>query len=579
MLCKDKFIICLFVCFNLSLSSQILFEDEASIRGITSLVSSDGNGTGISFADFDNDGWDDITIPSGNGENLKFFKNFDGFYVEQELLRPPVSYRTRSVSWVDYDNDGDRDLFVVSDTNGNRLFRKEDDGSFVNVTTTSGLFEDNIFTYSVSWGDIDNDGCLDLFLSNRTNNSLISNYLFKNNCDGTFSDITNSAGISSDARLTFGVGFFDYNNDGFQDIYVINDKNSANRMYKNNGDSTFSDVSTETSTGIIIDAMSVSIDDYNSDGFLDIYITNTQNDIESPTLGSVLLKNVNGIEFEDVSAETGTQLDGWCWGANFLDAENDSDLDLYVSCIFVEPPGTDSYGFYENDSSSNYSQPSNIGFLNNDLESFGSASGDANNDGKTDLLVINNGNILPNLWINKTSTTNNYLAINLEGIISNKDAVGSKIEISINGNKQYRYIMNGESYISQNSFKEIFGLGSSTLVDYVKVTWLSGIIDTIFNVNANQIISIQEGNTLSFDDFENQKLFQYYPNPVTNKLILNAKTSIDSVTVYNLLGQIVMKISPNKVNAELNMTDLIPGAYFVKVNIANITKTVQVMKN
>ena len=579
MLCKDKFIICLFVCFNLSLSSQILFEDEASIRGITSLVSSDGNGTGISFADFDNDGWDDITIPSGNGENLKFFKNFDGFYVEQELLRPPVSYRTRSVSWVDYDNDGDRDLFVVSDTNGNRLYRKEDDGSFLNVTTTSGLFEDNVFTYSVSWGDIDNDGCLDLFLSNRTNNSLISNYLFKNNCDGTFSDITNSAGISSDARLTFGVGFFDYNNDGFQDIYVINDKNSANRMYKNNGDSTFSDVSTETSTGIIIDAMSVSIDDYNSDGFLDIYITNTQNDIESPTLGSVLLKNVNGIEFEDVSAETGTQLDGWCWGANFLDAENDSDLDLYVSCIFVEPPGTDSYGFYENDSSSNYSQPSNIGFLNNDLESFGSASGDANNDGKTDLLVINNGNILPNLWINKTSTTNNYLAINLEGIISNKDAVGSKIEISINGNKQYRYIMNGESYISQNSFKEIFGLGSSTLVDYVKVTWLSGIIDTIFNVNANQIISIQEGNTLSFDDFENQKLFQYYPNPVTNQLILNAKTSIDSVIVYNILGQIVMKTSPNKVNAELNMTDLIPGAYFVKVNIANITKTVQVMKN
>lgn len=579
MLCKDKFIICLFVCFNLSLSSQILFEDEASIRGITSLVSSDGNGTGISFADFDNDGWDDITIPSGNGENLKFFKNFDGFYVEQELLRPPVSYRTRSVSWVDYDNDGDRDLFVVSDTNGNRLFRKEDDGSFVNVTTTSGLFEDNIFTYSVSWGDIDNDGCLDLFLSNRTNNSLISNYLFKNNCDGTFSDVTNSAGISSDARLTFGVGFFDYNNDGFQDIYVINDKNSANRMYKNNGDSTFSDVSTETSTGIIIDAMSVSIDDYNSDGFLDIYITNTQNDIESPTLGSVLLKNVNGVEFEDVSAETGTQLDGWCWGANFLDAENDSDLDLYVSCIFVEPPGTDSYGFYENDSSSNYSQPSNIGFLNNDLESFGSASGDSNNDGKTDLLVINNGNILPNLWINKTSTTNNYLAINLEGIISNKDAVGSKIEISINGNKQYRYIMNGESYISQNSFKEIFGLGSSTIVDYVKVTWLSGIIDTLFNVNANQIISIQEGNTLSFDDFENQKLFQYYPNPVTNKLILNAKTSIDSVTVYNLLGQIVMKISPNKVNAELNMINLIPGAYFVKVNIANITKTVQVLKN
>jgi len=572
-----KIILIFFLFFSSTSFSQLLFEDEASIRGLTALTGYDGNG--LSFVDYNNDGLDDITLPTGNDETLKFYKNLNGFFVEDRVLTPPINYKTRSVSWVDFDNDGDRDLFVVSDVEGSKLFRQDAGFLFVDVTVSSGLFTDAIGTYSVSWGDINNDGCLDLFYSNQTLNSLVTNYLFQSNCDGTFTNITATAGLSQDARLTFGASFFDYNNDGFQDIYVINDKNGSNLLYENNGDSTFTDVSSQTSTGIVVDAMSVTIDDYNSDGFFDIYITNTPSDVATPTLGSILLKNVNGQYFEDVSSSSGTLLDGWCWGSNFFDADNDMDLDLYVSCIYTLPGERQSYGFYQNDTFEVFSEPTNIGFINNDIESHGSVIGDVNNDGKVDIAVINNGSIAPNLWINKAENGNNYLNISLEGTTSNKDGIGSKIEISINGVKQYRYVINGEGYISQNSFKEIFGIGTNTIVDYVKVYWLSGTIDTLFNVSANQTLKIVEGNNvLSNSNSEILEDLIIFPNPTSDNLSFKSKNTIETIAIYNMLGQEVSRLSPNNVNATVDMTNLCTGAYFVKVSIQGATKTVRVIK-
>ncbi|ARV08139.1 hypothetical protein BTO05_00220 [Winogradskyella sp. PC-19] len=571
-------IIFFLTCSSISFS-QLLFDDEAVIRGLTGITSYDGNGNGLSFADYNNDGLDDVTLPTGNDETLKFYKNVNGVFVEDRVLTPAIDYKTRSVSWVDYDNDGDRDLFVVSDIEGSRLFRQDPELLFVDVTVSSGLFTDAIDTYSVSWGDINNDGCLDLFYSNRTLNSLITNYLFQSNCDGTFTNITSTAGLSQDPRLTFGASFFDYNNDGFQDIYVINDKNGSNFLYENDGDSTFTDVSSQTSTGIVVDAMSVTIDDYNSDGFFDIYITNTPSDVATPTLGSVLLKNVNGQYFEDVSSSSGTLLDGWCWGSNFFDADNDMDLDLYVSCIYTLPGERQSYGFYQNDTLEVFSEPTNIGFANNDIDSHGSVIGDADNDGKVDIAVVNNGGLVPNLWMNKTVTTNNYLTISLEGTTSNKDGIGSKIEISINGVKQYRYVINGEGYLSQNSFKEFFGLGENTVVDYVKVYWLSGTIDTILNVTANQILNIVEGsNVLSNPNLEISEDFLIHPNPTSDRLSFKSRNIIETITMYNVLGQEVFKSYYDSLEVDIDISNLSSGAYFVKTSLSGVIKTSRIIK-
>ncbi|RNC79800.1 MAG: T9SS C-terminal target domain-containing protein [Winogradskyella sp.] len=573
-----QLLICFFISFTLLVKGQTLFEDEALTRGIDATTNCDGNGLGISFADFDNDGLDDITVPTRNNEGLKFYKNFGGIFVEQQLLTPAILYPTRSVSWVDYDNDGDRDLFVVSDSDGNKLFNQASDGTFSDVTISSGLFTDNVFTFSVTWGDINNDGCLDLFFSNRTTNTLFPNFLFQNNCDGTFSNISSSAGISSDSRLTFGASFFDFNNDGFQDIYLINDKVTANRLYKNDGDGTFTDVSASTGAGITIDAMSVTIDDYNSDGFLDIYITNTDIQYPNRVAGNVLLQNVNGTSFSDVSSSSSTDLQGWCWGANFLDAENDADLDLYVSCLYVSETDPDSYGFYENQTSG-FSQPTNIGFLNNDLSSYGTAIGDADNNGMVDILVVNDANNLPNLWMNKTNTTNNYLSVSLNGTTSNKDGIGSRIEISINGEKQYRYLINGESYISQNSFTEYFGVGAATIVDYVKVTWLSGVVDILNNVSVNQKINITEGSTLSTANYSDNNTLAIYPNPANNRLFVNAQQQLDSIIIYNTLGQQILQLNPNSSTFDIDISGLESGIYFIKTAYNEREVTSRLIKN
>ena len=575
---KKKALLLILLIGNYISIAQILFEDEALLRGVTSQSGYDGNGNGLSFADYNMDGWDDLTLPSGLGQTLTFYKNVGGFFVEDNVLSPSINYNTRSISWSDYDNDGDKDLFIVSDSEGNRLYRQDSGFVFNDVTTSAGLFTDAIETYSVSWGDINNDGCLDLFFSNRTLNPSITNYLFKNNCDGTFSNITISAGISQSPKLTFGASFFDYNNDGLQDLYVINDKNGSNILYKNNGDSTFTDVSISTNTGIVVDAMSVTIDDYNNDGFFDIYITNTPSDIATPTLGSVLLKNINGVSFEDVSVTSGALLDGWCWGSNFFDADNDSDLDLYVSCIYTLPGERQSYGFYENTTLESFIEPNNIGFINNDLQSFGSVIGDIDNDGKADVAVINNGlTIAPNLWKNNTTTTNNYLTVSLEGTVSNKDGIGSKIEISINGNMQYRYIINGEGYISQNSLKEFFGLGTHTIVDYVKVYWLSGTVDTFVNVAANQILNIVEGSTLSTNAFDIHS-YKVYPNPVDKILTLEGESEIEMINIYNVQGASLIREYPYTNKFNINMNSLSKGVYFLKINTASGSITKRLIK-
>ncbi|WP_158281917.1 FG-GAP-like repeat-containing protein [Winogradskyella wandonensis] len=560
---------------------QILFEDEASLRGLDITTPSDGNGLGISFVDYDNDGLDDLTIPSRGNQELKFYKNFGGFFVKQDLILPPITYPTRSISWVDYDNDGDKDLFVVSDSHGNRLFNRNSSGNFVDVTLSSGLFTDNVFTYSVSWGDIQNDGCLDLFFSNRTTNTLFPNFLFKNNCDGTFTNVSSLAGISSESRLTFGASFFDYNKDGFQDIYLINDKSFSNRLYKNNGDSTFTDVSALTGAGITADAMSVTIDDYNSDGFLDIYITNT--DIiyadSNRIPGNILLKNVDGNHFEDVSAESSVDLFGWCWGANFLDADNDSDLDLYVSCLYVTPPSIDSYGFFENSNLNQFHLPSSIAFLQNNYNSYGCAVGDVNSDGKVDIAVINDSASIPNIWINKTLNDNNYLAIDLEGTAANKDGVGSLIEVTISGDRQYRYILNGEGYISQNSFIEYFGLGDASIVDELKITWLSGTVDIFYNIAANQTLNIVEGSssTLSANGLSREFL-HIYPNPAIDTTNISSYSIINTVILYNSFGQEVYSKEVNSKSIKLDLLDFMSGIYFLKISTDKSTIVKKIIK-
>lgn len=563
--------LCLATFFEIN--SQIYFQDNSASIGLNFSTGTTYLGNGVSFCDFDNDGWDDVTLATGTNVPVLFFKNINGTFVQQSFILNDPQYETKQVNWVDYDNDGDKDLFVTSNSNRNILYNNDGNFAFTDVTFEAGFPLTSLKSYGASWGDYNNDGYLDVFISNRDENFIQPNYLYKNNGDGTFSDVSAQAGIHNTSKLSFCAAFFDFNNDGWQDIYVSNDKVvNKNVLYKNKGDGTFIDVSQSSGTNIGIDAMTVTIDDFNSDGFFDIYVTNDP-------AGNVFLKNNGNGTFTNIAASSGTLFNSIGWGAVFLDADNDNDLDLYVSgSLDGSNPNYRSAAFYQNMGNEMFVIPTTAGFVNDNRSSYSNAIGDYNNDGYPEIVVNNTNNQHLSFWENQTSSTNNWLKIKLQGTTSNRDGIGSVIEISINGNKQYRYTLCGEGYLSQNTNSELFGLGAHTTVDYVKVTWLSGAVDVIYNVSNNQSLTIVEGDyplSINSEVFEN---FTFYPNPVKNKLYFNSSQVVTKVTIINMLGQEISSVDFNYSDNSISLSSLMAGIYFAKVEINGIIKSFRFIK-
>ncbi|MDB4207380.1 FG-GAP-like repeat-containing protein [Flavobacteriaceae bacterium] len=584
---KISFIFFLF--FSNILCSQIAFEDVASYIGVDYSYGDSEYGGGVSFADFNNDGWDDITYASEDGAQVYFFKNNNGVFNLVTLNGISNTYKTKQVIWIDYDNDGDKDLFATAIEGINQFYRNDGDMSFTNISSTIGFFQTDLFTYGASFGDIDNDGDLDAFISNRTNTEENQrNYLYRND-EGIYIDITQSSGIpiqdedgNENSQLSFCTIFFDYNKDGFQDIYLANDKiDNINRLYKNLGDGTFEDVSVASGSGIAVNAMTTTLGDYNNDGWFDIYITNTQS--SQAGNGNVLLMNNADGTFTNVAEETGTTFNSFAWGAVFLDADNDTLLDLYVSGGFDGSIGSFlSAAFYHQQNDGTFVIPQNIGFENDTRKSYSNAIGDINNDGKPDIIVCND--IENNfLWENKTVNENNWLKVKLEGVISNRDGIGNTIEISIDGQSQYRYTLAGEGYLSQNSFYEFFGTGTAIEIDYIKVTWTAtGTIETINNVDVNQAIIIKEGSgILSNTDIQTDNLFSMYPNPSNNgifKLSISDNERV-SLQIFDLSGRLVTKKDDLRNNDEIDVSHYHKGIYVAKISSGSNISSIKLFVN
>jgi hypothetical protein len=480
------------------------FSNVAAQSGLDFMTTHSHWGCGVSFYDWNKDGWPDLSMARTGGPP-RFFRNDNGIFVE-EFFDIPNTHEMKTIQWVDYDNDGDPDLFVTRYLGFWSLYRNEGDFSFTDVTEEAGIFQVlNPRTYGASWGDTDNDGWLDLYITNyntqfNSPGTTVTNYFFRNNADGTFTEMGVELGIDNGIDFSFQAAFIDVNRDGWQDIYVINDRFlSDNTLYLNNGDGTFTDVSASSGSGIIIDSMSITVGDYDNNGSLDIYITNTYE-------GNALLKNDGQGFFTEEAGAAGVTVGAWCWGAQFLDYNMDGWKDLYVPTGAISNFATQNY-FYSNNGNGTFNYEFLSGFQGVNTISHASAVGDFDNDGDPDLIVSNRAPLSASLFRNNTSGKN-YLKVSLEGVVSNKDGIGGFIECHAGGMTQTAYTLCGESFISQNSQYQIFGLDGIEVVDSLIIHWLGGVVDKYYQPAINTWHHCVEGaSTVVSFGFDNNHVF------------------------------------------------------------------------
>ncbi|MFT6865208.1 MAG: hypothetical protein ACJA08_000025 [Cyclobacteriaceae bacterium] len=458
------------------------FTEIGESLGINYDFKTDDYGGGVSFADFNQDGLDDLTFTSGPGEHVRFhLNNGNGFTELSPLVNDTTE--TKQVLWIDYDNDGLLDLFLTS-VNENKLYRQTTYLQFEDATTAMGIESLDQLTFTAHWIDYNRDGWVDLFVTYRTKENEGFIQLYKNNQGNSFDDLTIRAGLKGKGNSVLTMTSFDYNNDGWSDIFLAQDWEQGNQLLRNNGNGTFTDVSIISNTNQKMNSMTATVTDYNEDGWFDIYVTNTRE-------GTAFLRNNQDGTFTDVAEEMGLFVRSLTFGAIFFDADNDTDLDLHivggqVNYMFENPGNglpfrrvNNGWGFQSD------------GFFNN-----GFATGDYNGDGYLDLVknsmtLTGTGAGMNTFWENNFSS-NNYLMVDLEGTISNKSGIGAIITVYFSGRIFKRRVACGESFCSQLSYRQFFGLGENEIVEKVIVDWPSGNITEITDVAANQILHIVE---------------------------------------------------------------------------------------
>lgn len=531
---------------------------------------------GVSFHDFDQDGWDDLSLATGPGEQLQFYKNIDGKFTS---VTPFVNHSgdAKQILWVDFDNDGDKDLYVSTFKGVNRLYENIGALELKDITSQAGLAMNDGQSYGACWGDYNRDGWLDLYYADRKGpEDQLNNEcrLFMNNADGTFNDMTEFAGVSDKGKKPFCSSFMDYNKDGWPDIYTAHDKLTINSLFRNNKDGSFDNVGEQTQTDIAMFAMCVAVGDFNNSGLQDIYVSNT--------VGNVLLKNLgfdsnlNDYLFDEVAAETGVIFNSVGWGSNFLDANNDAHLDLYVSGSVI---GSDinSSAFYLNNLEEGFTQM-NTGFEGDTVASYSNAVGDFNNDGYPEIAVSNVPPFSSQFWVAEPGN-NHWVKINLEGKLSNRDAIGSMIYLYTDTITQFRYTQCGVGFLGQNSGIELIGTGDHTTVDSIKIIWPSGHIDRFYALDVDQVFNIVEGSSTngvitpaddvtiitSTNDISDSHLITLYPNPGSDQIHLDSKIGLEKLEIFDHNGKLVLSQNNLQKRDVINVSNLSSGIYFLRL--------------
>lgn len=495
--CNVRFVIALFGFSIISLFGWTQFTSVGGTYGVNQITT--GNavfGHAVSIHDFNGDGLDDISFGT-TAQIPQFYQNTGTGFVQVSFGLVSPTNSIKSILWVDLDNDGDKDLFLSHENSSVRLYENTGNMTLVDITFQSGLaMEFNIRQAGAGFGDFNNDGFLDLYLckyynSQFFNGSEYENKLYRNNGDLTFTDVTVESNASVGINASFMPAWFDYNEDGWQDIFIVNDRIiNPNFLLRNNGDGTFTDVAPELGMNVMIDAMGFSMGDFNNDLEQDIFMANSE------IMGNYLYKKSPDNTFQDIAAQAGVLGPNLCWSGLWMDFDNNGLLDLHVATELYNLSITPfNYFFVNNGNETFIESAAALGLAGDNKSTWATAQGDWNMDGYPDFVSHNREPHPSYLWQNQGGS-NNYFAITLEGTISNRDAIGSTIYCYANGSGQMRYTACGENYLAQDSGRKIFGLGQTTTVDSLIIHWLSGTVDKLYNISANQTLHIVEGSSL-----------------------------------------------------------------------------------
>jgi hypothetical protein len=502
-------------------------------------------GSGLAFFDYDQDGWLDIyqtngdrldaTWPPGQAPTSHLFKNNrDGTFtdVTEKSGLARTGWQTGACVG-DYNNDGWDDLFC-SFWGHNILFRNNGDGTFTDVTRQAGLYQERVrWSAGCLWLDYDRDGHLDLFVCNYVQFDRAkvpvpgqstfcqwktmpvmcgprglpgdTNSLYHNNGDGTFTDVSAKSGILKPGpRYSITPVSYDFDNDGWPDIFVAVDSEPS-ILYHNNHDGTFTDIAVVAGCAYNEDGqeqagMGVGVADYDCDGWLDIFKTNFSDDTPD------LYHNNGDGTFTDVTLLSGLSVNTQyvCWGAGFLDYDNDGWPDILHVTGHVYPQ-VDSADLVQTFKSPRvvYKNLGNGKFkdvsaqmgsgISERFSSRGAAFGDFDNDGDVDVLVLNM-NDLPSLLRNDGGNKNNWIKLKLIGTKCNRTAIGARARVVTGNHTQMNEVASGGSVMSQSDLRLHFGLEQAKVVDLVEVKWpTTQMIERFTRVEANQILTIREG--------------------------------------------------------------------------------------
>jgi len=486
----------------------------------------ESSGGGVAFLDYDQDGYIDAYFTSGTWvdgfskgtrpgrpvENRLYRNRGDGTF-ENVTKKSGTGgpWYSMGVTIGDFNNDGYPDIYI-SNYGPNALLRNNGNGTFTDITKRAGVAGgDEDLSVGAVWLDYDNDGFLDLYVGNYLHFDPDYKYfyapdgfpgplaydaqkdiLYHNNGDGTFEDVTDAMGITNVDGRAMGVGAADYDEDGFVDIYVANDK-GLNNLLHNNGGKRFTDRGIMTGTafsqgGEATVSMAVDFADFNNDGLIDMFVSDNNY--------CSLYKNEGSSIFSDISFISGlsmacAQFVGW--SSTFIDYDNDGKVDLFKTNGELKHLYGHEDQLLENLGNEKFADVSlQLGeYFHREYVGRGTCVGDYDNDGDLDVLISNLNDQCRFLRNNK-GNRNNWLLIRLVGTTSNRDGIGARLKISHGGQIQAAQKKSTTGYLSQNDPRIHFGLGQDDIVENLEIIWPSGKRQILENIKANQILEIRE---------------------------------------------------------------------------------------